>query len=363
MKPVAQKLCAMLAIVCASVLSGQEVGAQTTQSVSETSSESAMSDDMEADYVEPLAPFGYNCRLSLSGTRNCPYVQGGKYITRRDAPWQVQIYAQTQAREYSAEDRARFPLWELNHHCGGVLIAPNWVLTAAHCIDAPTPAGARRPDRTLKRVVANEFRVRLGSDNIASRPGSTFEMQRVIIHRRYDKASLANDIALIQIDRGRPSGIIQSWEAEPIALNFPPPMGGALGPFHPFRASGWGMTSAAERGSAQLKAVELARVPPPLCAQVRPNLRIDAPVLCALAPRGDTCRGDSGGPLVAGVANPRLRQWETVLVGIVSTGPPCGRGRGRPGIYTRISRYTDWIARAQTTKWPIGLNHKVVWLE
>ncbi len=63
--------------------------------------------------------------------------------------------------------------------------------------------------------------------------------------------------------------------------------------------------------------------------------------VCAGTANGgaDSCEGDSGGPMVVKDKNGRY-----VLAGIISWGIGCG-DRNRPGVYTRISEFRNWITR------------------
>lgn len=65
--------------------------------------------------------------------------------------------------------------------------------------------------------------------------------------------------------------------------------------------------------------------------------------ICAGGERGkDSCRGDSGGPLMGNYKNSRGQAY-WYLAGLVSYGPsPCGQ-EGWPGVYTRVSKYINWI--------------------
>ena len=63
-------------------------------------------------------------------------------------------------------------------------------------------------------------------------------------------------------------------------------------------------------------------------------------VICAGAENADSCQGDSGGPLV--YRSGELQPW--YLIGVVSFGSTqCGDGR--PGVYTRVDKYLNWIRR------------------
>ncbi|XP_011375288.1 mast cell tryptase-like [Pteropus vampyrus] len=59
-------------------------------------------------------------------------------------------------------------------------------------------------------------------------------------------------------------------------------------------------------------------------------------MMCAGNEERDYCQGDSGGPLICKVNGTWLQ------VGVVSRGDGCARPN-RPGIYTRVTYYLDWI--------------------
>jgi len=63
-------------------------------------------------------------------------------------------------------------------------------------------------------------------------------------------------------------------------------------------------------------------------------------MICAGYAEGkkDSCVGDSGGPLTCRAS----KQWK--LIGVVSAGDECAL-RNRPGIYTRVERFVDWIKK------------------
>ncbi|KAM7285279.1 hypothetical protein ISCGN_032233 [Ixodes scapularis] len=103
-----------------------------------------------------------------------------------------------------------------------------------------------------------------------------------------------------------------------------------------FTVIGWGRVTEVSQTSDVLK---LAQLPFMSLAACREKLGEDIldNNLCAGGNKEDTCQGDSGGPLMLKRGDGRWLQ-----VGVVSWGIGCGR-LGFPGIYTRVSRYTEFI--------------------
>lgn len=231
-------------------------------------------------------------------------------------PWQVSMFS------------AAF-----GHFCGGTVLNDNWVITAAHCL---TDQDLRRP----------EFRVLEGTTSLLA-GGRVREVVRAIRHEGYDGRTKANDIALLQLAplsaearsaARAPNGTVL---IAPLAFNRNAPRAETKG-----TVSGFGLTRESGSVSARLMMVDVPVIDTATCnsapiygGAIKPGM------MCAGKLRADSagdivdsCQGDSGGPLVAGVgtANPRL-------IGVVSWGEGCARPN-RPGVYTQVAYYYDWIA-------------------
>jgi len=269
----------------------------------------------ESDFSSSPAP-------APPGFQAAPLIIGGEEAIPGAWPWQVALV------EGGATD-----FYPDVQFCSGSLIDEEWVLTAAHC--ATTGYG--------DPISPSEVDVIAGIHNLDT-PEQGYQqlaVVEVIVHENYDDWTVDNDIALLRLASPATLEITQGLTVGLISL-----VGDDTGSLAGITATvtGWGTRSEPNLDYPEtLHQVQIPIITNSQCESwyddsVEPDDWITVNMLCAGFAEGgkDACYGDSGGPLII----PDGQDWR--LAGIVSWGWDCARPY-QPGVYTRVSRYIDWI--------------------
>ncbi|CAK7301102.1 PLG [Vulpes lagopus] len=239
----------------------------------------------------------FDCGKPQVEPKKCPgRVVGGCVANPHSWPWQISL-------------RLRYG----KHFCGGTLISPEWVLTAAHCLERSS-----RPA---------SYKVILGAHKEADLES---DVQEIEVSKLFLEPTRA-DIALLKLS----SPAVITSKVIPACL---PPPNYVVADRTLCYITGWGETQGTY-GAGLLKEAQLPVIENKVCNRYEYlNGRVKSTELCAgnLAGGTDSCQGDSGGPLVC------FEKDKYILQGVTSWGLGCARPN-KPGVYVRVSRFVTWI--------------------
>jgi secreted trypsin-like serine protease len=238
-------------------------------------------------------------------------IVGGGPVSTGQYPWMVALAS----RSVYGDSRS-------GQFCGGTLVSPTKVVTAAHCLyDESTMQPADRPD--LKVIV--------GRTDLTSDDGTEVPVSHVWIDPDYSMRSNMWDVAVLTLAVPQPGRAVLPLVAQ--------------GQSAVYRAGtnatvlGWGDLRGDGDYATVLHSVQVPLIADGTCARDYPGGADGAFAASAMVCAGeqstggrDACQGDSGGPLVAAGR----------LVGLVSWGTGCAEA-GHPGVYTRVAAMADAV--------------------
>jgi secreted trypsin-like serine protease len=232
-------------------------------------------------------------------------IVGGTGVTPGQYPWMAAIADTTGGSLFDRQS------------CGGSLIDPYWILTAAHCMDGESISGVQMVVNVTDLDDTSGAEIR-GVRGIYIHPGF-----------KDINGDLFNDVALVLLDS--PINTVTPIE---YATAFNDVVTGDS-----VRAIGWGDTQSSPKFPTNLRMVDVLIKSISSANKAYGINRLDGRHLAASASGKDTCSGDSGGPLFDLDGAPGS---QPLLVGITSYGLGCAKA-GIPGIYANVGNFAPWI--------------------
>jgi len=238
-----------------------------------------------------------------------PYanVIGGTFVPIDAYPWFARATANNNQNKWG--------------ECGGSLVSPSFVLTAAHCIDSSfrNSGGYDVGSRCYGSADTN--------NNNCNQDGNQYrKVDWVWVDPKYNKNNDDYDFALVRLS--------SPVTIDPVLMNSKSavPSGGqnVIG-------MGFGATDRQGNGkSLKLLQVTVDALTPSACKQKWSQNGITPQMVCAVREGKDTCSGDSGGPLIT-TSKPYK------VVGLSSFGGNLCADLNAPGVYARVSNRYDTL--------------------
>lgn len=245
-----------------------------------------------------------------------PRIIGGTTASQGAWPWVAVLLKSSVDNGFSAQ------------FCGGALITPYWVVTAAHCMF----------DENNNGLQPGDIDVLLGTNQLSA-GGERIRVQSIVIHPNYNSASFDSDLALLLLSRPSsqtPIAVIDANDQAAVAAG------------RSATVIGWGATVDGNNNSFpdNLQQVTVPTVSNSTCeagydANQGQDNWISTNMFCAGLSEGgrDACQGDSGGPIM--VRNAQNTDW--IQAGVVSWGKGCAVPE-QYGVYTRLSNFAGFIS-------------------